>query len=167
MVLMWVHYLIFQLVTEILTVSTRLIISSAATTHKGQQQATTMPEIVDLTESNVFAFEVAGNPKALPRMRYFRNGFYNPAGNNMHAFRMAVRQCLPLTAHGPIFEKGISVTLTVKFYMKRPNSDFVGGQRMAGKLRAALPSTAPIRPDIDNLAKFVLDSCNGVLLLHC
>ena len=122
-----------------------------------------MPEIVDLTESNVFAFEVSGNPKALPRMRYFRNGFYNPARNNMHAFRAAVQQILPLTVHGPIFGKGVSVTLTVKFYMKRPNSDFVHDQRMAGNLRAALPITKPIRPDIDNLAKFVLDSCNGIL----
>ena len=43
--------------------------------------------------------------------------------------------------------------------MKRPNTDFCPG----GRLRSALPLVRPIHPDIDNLAKFVLDSLNGIL----
>lgn len=123
-------------------------------------------DIVDLTgeeTSSAYVVEITGNPKALPRMRYFRNGFYNPARNTMQQFRTAIRQSLPITMHGAIFGRNVPVTLTIKFYLKRPNKDFVGGQRGAGRLRSGLPLAAPITPDIDNLAKLVLDSCNGLL----
>ena len=48
--------------------------------------------------------------------------------------------------------------------MARPNKDFVNNDRVLGRLKptAALRLFPPIKPDIDNLAKFVLDALNGV-----
>ena len=134
-------------------------------------------EVVDLTvdsdneqvnndvvmASEVVRAEVYGRPKALPRMRHFRNGFYNPARTHMAAFRMAVRAQNPATNNGVVFGKGIAVSLTIKFYMKRPLSDFKGGHRGAGMLCFWVPFVRPIRPDIDNLAKFVLNGLNGLV----
>ena len=56
-------------------------------------------DVVDLTVDSsdneevvmapeVVRAEVYGRPKALPRMRHFRNGFYNPARTHMAAFRL-------------------------------------------------------------------------------
>ena len=62
-------------------------------------------EVVDLTGdddpilllSNVesIELEVMGPPKALPRMRHFRNRFFNPAGGAMRRFRAAVLEQVP------------------------------------------------------------------------
>ncbi|CAB9501168.1 unknown protein [Seminavis robusta] len=84
----------------------------------------------------------------------------------MLAFKDAVKTAIPEARNGPIFGKKEAVSMTIKFYLKRPNSDFVRGIRNAGALKACfhgLFSAALIRPDIDNLCKFVLDSCNGIL----
>lgn len=53
----------------------------------------------------------------------------------------------------------------MEFYLKRPDSDFVGRNRSNAQLtRSALLNSWPtMRPDIDNLVKFVLDSLNGVV----
>ena len=69
-----------------------------------------------------------------------------------------------------LFSEGESLRLSIVFRMKRPASHFVAGRRTgpssrlkpafsAGRLRPA----AAIRSDVDNLAKFVMDSLNGVV----
>ena len=132
-------------------------------------------EVVDLTGDDndevgiepavddVVRVLVFGQPKALPRMRYFRNGFYNPARGDMAAFRAAVRAQNHATMNGVVFGRGVPVAVTVWFHMKRPKSDFKSGHRMAGMLRQWVPCVRPIRPDVDNLAKFVLDGMNGLV----
>ena len=55
------------------------------------------------------------------------------------------------------------MTLTVRLYMRRPNSDFQGGHRLTGMLKSMVAFVCPIRPDIDNLTKFVLDGLNGLV----
>ena len=82
----------------------------------------------------------------------------------MRRFRSAVLEQVPgLDSQGPAFGRGVAVEMEVKFHCKRPNSDFVGNVRGAGRLRSWLPRVRPIRPDIDNLAKFVLDGLNGLV----
>ena len=76
----------------------------------------------------------------------------------MNAFAAAARQQCPQQAVYPIFERGVPLEMQIKFHMKRPNSDF----RPGGFLRGQAAYVRPIRPDIDNLAKFVLDSLNGI-----
>ena len=68
-----------------------------------------------------------------------------------------------MTNYGVLFKSGIPVSLTVKCYMRRPNTDFKKGSRVAAMLKKVTGgSVRPIRPDIDNLAKFVLDGLNGL-----
>ena len=59
------------------------------------------------------------------------------------------------------------VEMKVWFYLKKPESDFVGRRRGEGRLRPKALSMeetiVPIKPDVDNLAKFLLDALTGVL----
>ena len=120
-------------------------------------------EVIDLTSATEkYAIEVPGQPKALPRSRHFHNGFFHGARREMKVFKSKVREAIPETASGPLYARGVPVQMEVKFYMRRPNSDFRGGRRTGGVLRSLLPNARPIRPDIDNLAKFVLDASNGL-----
>ena len=95
-------------------------------------------------------------------MHHFRNGFYNSAKKEMALFRASVREQVPFVNSGVVFGKGVPVTLTVKCYMRRPNSDFKGSH-ISGSLKAVVSMVRPIPPDIDNLAKFVLDALNGLV----
>ena len=81
----------------------------------------------------------------------------------MAAFRAAVRQQIPAVNAGVVFGVGVPVVVTVKFFMRRPNHDFKGGNRSSGCLKSMVALVRPIRPDIDNLAKFVLDGLNGLV----
>lgn len=72
----------------------------------------------------------------------------------------------------PVFEKQV-ISIQIISRMKRPNKHFIANRPGPGRLRQATDkqSTAAIstshlqvtRTDVDNLAKFVLDSLNGVL----
>ena len=71
-----------------------------------------------------------------------------------------------------LFSEGESLRLSIIFRMKRPASHFVAGRRTgpSSRLKPAFSSAggrpmpaAAIRSDVDNLAKFVMDSLNGVL----
>jgi Holliday junction resolvase RusA-like endonuclease len=57
---------------------------------------------------------------------------------------------------------GYTVVL-IYCYMKRPNSDFTNSQRGFGRLKSKIPLTRPFVPDINNLAKFVLDGLNRLV----
>jgi Holliday junction resolvase RusA-like endonuclease len=134
-----------------------------------------MAEVIDLTSSDddnddeyhVFKihFEVEGEPVPQPRPRKGKYGsaLYDPASKKKKAFQHLVKNIIPATRHGPVFDKGVAVTVVLRSYQKRPNSDFRGGNRYLGMLKAMLPCCRPIRPDIDNLAKFVLDGLNGLV----
>ena len=54
------------------------------------------------------------------------------------------------------------VEMKVWFYLKRPESDFVGRHRGEGRLKPEALSVeetmVPVKPDADNLAKFLLDA---------
>jgi hypothetical protein len=58
-----------------------------------------------------------------------------------------------------------ALAVTIIFRMKRPNNHFVAGKRGPDRLRPTAPNqtSGNLRTDVDNLAKFVLDSLNGVL----
>ena len=61
-----------------------------------------------------------------------------------------------------VFPQGVPVAVEIRCCMRRPNQDFQGGCRL-NSLKSFLPSVRPVVPDIDNLAKFVLDAMNGVV----
>lgn len=118
---------------------------------------------IDLTTNETVYITIQGPPKALPRSRHFRNGFFNPARRQISLFKEMVRQQVPSTRTGVVFSFATPVQVTIKFFMKRPNTDFKRGERVPGMLRGMIPPVRPIRPDIDNLCKFILDGLNGVV----
>jgi Holliday junction resolvase RusA-like endonuclease len=64
----------------------------------------------------------------------------------------------------PVFEEKSLLAMTIVFRLKRPLKDFVASRRGPGRLRLVAPSQVALtRTDVDNLAKFVLDSLNEVL----
>ena len=68
------------------------------------------------------------------------------------------------TVHGTLFEATVPVAMEITFYMKRPLKDFKNGNREVGNLKHSIPNGPTVCvPDIDNMAKFVLDACNGLL----
>ena len=112
-----------------------------------------------------YEFYIPGNPTPLPRSRFFRGGFFNHSRQAMRDFGLNVRRNLSLTGPGVLFDRQKPVTVTIWFYLKRPATDFVGRQRCPGNLRneSLQCPVLPIGPDIDNLAKFVLDAMNGIV----
>ena len=55
--------------------------------------------------------------------------------------------------------------MSIIFRLKRPLKHFVANKRGNGRLKDNAPNalSAELRTDVDNLAKFVLDSCNELL----
>jgi Holliday junction resolvase RusA-like endonuclease len=129
------------------------------------------------------AFTVRGNPLPLRRHRTARGFVYNPSAKAQESFRDIISHMvtgfrdelhllkgthLPIAAGVPFFPEGQALVMTILFSMKRPNNHFVANRRGmledGCRLKATAPSvTSPTRTDVDNLAKFVLDSCNGLL----
>jgi Holliday junction resolvase RusA-like endonuclease len=108
-------------------------------------------------------FRIRGNPLPLQRHRQTRRGFvYNPSLTAQTAFRQVLETQLMLET--PLFDDTIPLHMSCRFYMKRSLSDFVA-QTRGRPLKASRAATAvsPRTPDVDNLAKFVLDSFNGLL----
>jgi len=102
----------------------------------------------------MITFQVQGNPVAQPRpRRSVRGGVYTPA-KGIKAWRtriaIAARQQKIKTIQGPII-------LNLMFFMPRPKSHF-----RTGRHAAVLKDSSPLRhiqtPDIDNLAKAVMDA---------
>jgi Holliday junction resolvase RusA-like endonuclease len=78
-------------------------------------------------------------------------------------FKEAVLGAIPETALGYTYPNGVAVTATIICYMKRPNSDFTNSQRGLGQIKSMIPLARPYVPDINNLAKFVLDGLNRLV----
>lgn len=123
-------------------------------------------------------FTVRGNPLPLRRHRTSRGFVYNPSAAAQTSFREAVENLLFGAAASretdardaesestPLWHSGYTLAVTILFHMKRPNLHFIAGKPGPGRLRPTAPkqSCSNMRTDVDNLAKFVLDSLNGLL----
>ena len=127
-----------------------------------------MEVVVDLTRDDnlIQRIEIAGEPRSLPRARTSwrsKQKYYNPATKDLNDFKNVVRSAIPQIALGYLYPTGVPVSITLIFYMKRPNYDFTNGQRETGRLKSMLPWIRPQVPDIDNLAKFILDGMNALV----
>ena len=102
------------------------------------------------------AFNVPGAPVPQPRPRVTTRGghghAYTPAKHPVHAYRQAVAAAARAAGAGV---HGEPVEVCVDFVFERPKSHL----RKAG-LAADAPEIP--RADLDNMAKAVLDSLNGV-----
>ena len=99
---------------------------------------------------------VRGNPIAQPRPRITVRGrhgvAYVPRGHAIHEWRAAIREEMErcVSESGQAFPiRGVSLHVMMAFHLRKPKSN-----------RKRLPIS---RPDLDNLAKAVLDAGNGVI----
>lgn len=106
---------------------------------------------------------VRGGPRPLRRHRTSRGFVYNPSAPYQSAFRQVALDALGMRADDPpLFENEHSLSIRVVFRMQRPKSHFVGSKPGQGRLREG-SEILPRKTDVDNLAKFVLDSLQGIV----
>lgn len=124
------------------------------------------PQVINLVNPNEHTFTVAGNPVPMPRPRFNGRNFFipNEARRAREHFQEQVKIALPATRHGTIYGPRDALTITLIFNMLRPQRDFVNSDRHRElKTSALLRTVPPTGPDIDNLAKFVLDALNELV----
>ena len=103
---------------------------------------------------------IDGKPVAQKRHRYtFKKGFarnYDPSFTDKKKFKAKVLEFKP--------NKMIksSIVLCMTFHMPRPKSHYRTG-KYSHLLKDNAPKTHIVKPDIDNLAKFVMDALQGIL----
>ena len=102
-------------------------------------------------------FEVLGDPKPQGRPRAFKRGkhiqMYSPKTEWKESVKYAAAK------EEPIYAEAIEIRL--EFYFARPKSHFGTGKN-AEKLKSSAPKYHTKKPDVDNLAKAVLDACQDV-----
>ena len=103
--------------------------------------------------------KVRGKPIALERHRWTTTGTrkqphtYNPVKKEQESFRSALYAAMEST--GKKFEDGITAwDVSCGFFFPRPKHHFT----FEGKLRPDCPKWHVIKPDLDNLVKFVVDA---------
>ena len=107
--------------------------------------------------STVVTFTVPGNPVPQPRARVStRGGFaraYVPGKHPVHDYRRAVAEAAKAAG---LRSTGKPLAVGIRAVFARPASH---------RTRAGLREGAPVlpRPDVDNIAKAVLDSLQGVM----
>lgn len=125
---------------------------------------------------------VRGNPLPLRRHRTSRGFVYNPSSKAQASFRnetsmlvfgvpCAGLQPAPTSTpqaprlSPPLFSADKTLAVTLILSLRRPLSHFRSSKRETRTLKASAPNalTCTTRTDADNLAKFVLDACNGLL----
>lgn len=135
---------------------------------------------VESKDFTMVRFKVRGNPVPLARHRTSRGFIFNPSAKKQQQFCNVVLDMLPdhcfegndgqseitksVDHIKPVFgEHLISVRIISR--MKRPLKHFVGGKAGPGRLRTCSKAShlQLTRSDVDNFAKFILDSLNGVL----
>ena len=102
----------------------------------------------------MIVFRVPGRPVPQPRQRHARNGGnYIPADHPVHGYKHAISleaRRVMARERASIFTAALEVRIT--FLLPRPKSIKTTGRQ-----------PAPVKPDLDNLAKSCLDALNGVL----
>lgn len=107
--------------------------------------------------TGALTFFVAGTPKAQPRPRaaFFagRAHIYNP--KDADAWKKAV--AVAASRHTPAAVPEGGIILGLAFAFKRPASHFRTGKN-AGLVKSSAPKNHTSKPDLDNLAKAVMDT---------
>ena len=131
------------------------------------------------SSKKMLKFTVRGKPVPLRRHRTSRGFMYNPSAKMQMEFRQVVSDMVfpsvtpssveeyieaTTSQPEPIFKEDEYLAVTLLFRLKRPKSHFVGSKPGPGRLRPTSPGRLhTTRTDVDNLAKFVLDSLNDLV----
>ena len=109
-----------------------------------------------MTEINLTVY---GKPEAQKRAKFFRHKNFvqvtDPSAKDKKDFAYAAWEQKP---DDLIVSE---IEMTVRFYFNRPKGDF-GTGRNSAKLKPSAPIHHKMKPDLDNLVKFVKDSLNKV-----
>jgi Holliday junction resolvase RusA-like endonuclease len=126
-------------------------------------------------------FTVNGNPVPLARHRTYRGYVFNPSAKKQHQFASVVLKMLPSSCFlnstsilgstirtpdnvVPIFKDDEIIDVKLLCRMKRPKHHFRNSIPGPGRLKETAPDSLFVtRTDVDNLAKFVLDSLNQIV----
>lgn len=155
--------------------STNTFVMESSNSTNGSGKADTMVEL-DVNRK-MLKFTVRGKPVPLRRHRTSRGFMYNPSAKSQLEFRKVVSEMIYPTDNDDavlpivyddttpvLFEEEEFLAVTILFRLRRPKSHFVGGKPGPGRLRPTSPGRLhPTRTDVDNLAKFVLDSLNELV----
>jgi Holliday junction resolvase RusA-like endonuclease len=103
--------------------------------------------------------EVPGKPVCQQRARFARGRVYDPSCKEKANFNKRFWEVHAESGGGapPVFEVPLRITLTCTF--PRLQKHFA----RTGELRDDAPTYFTNTPDVDNLAKFVMDALNGTL----
>jgi len=122
-----------------------------------------MVEVVDIADDSAVRvsckLELEGVPNAQAGPRIGKCGFCKPNSKAKTGFKAIVKSGASDT---PTFEEGQLVAVKIKFHMRRPDAHFKCNDRLKA-LKAIPPFAHVASPDIDNLAKFVLDGMNKLV----
>jgi Holliday junction resolvase RusA-like endonuclease len=101
---------------------------------------------------------------------------YNPSAAAQEMFRDSILTMLPQKYHPTIIDDGVDdapctffsktdfLEMSIVFRLKRPKTHFVNSKPGEGRIKDSAPKRFHAsKTDVDNLAKFVLDSLNGIL----
>lgn len=109
------------------------------------------------------AFDVEGDPAPEPRPRFDLRSGRTYVPKTADAWKLRVRAAARARIRGlqgggvEPAAAGLPISVDLEFRLPRPRSHF-GTGRNAGRLRAAAPEEHVRAPDVDNLAKAVLDA---------
>lgn len=101
-------------------------------------------------------FAVLGEPVPKARPRVVNGHAYTPAKTKNHEEKIAL--IYKSIYHGDRFDKGISLRVKTDFYRTIPKS----ARKQDRELMRSGVKRPTVKPDIDNLAKTVLDALLGV-----
>merc|ERR1712071_742207 len=134
-----------------------------------------------LQNSVQLKFTVHGKPQPLRRHRSSKGFMYNPSAKAQNLFRGVVKSILfpgSLNIDDDddddndndndeyFFHEDDFLVMNIIFKLRRPRKHFIGNKAGPGRLRETAPKQLFAgRVDVDNLAKFVLDSLNGLVYL--
>ena len=150
----------------------RLAIANAMAMAEPVASAAAFVDLTGDTAMDVHQIYIPGRPVPKKSVKWGpgRGGpqaahWYQPGSNVRNNVREAILDKLPQARHSPIFSAEEPVTITVWFLLPRPVDDFKSKSRIGNALTKVARAIlfAPIKPDLDNLLKHVLDACTGCL----
>ena len=106
-------------------------------------------------------FSVNGLPIAQGSKRVIGKAVIESNQSRLKPWRQEVAQMALAEMDGDLTYSG-PVSVTVMFFLPRPRGHY-GTGRNADKLRDSAPAAPAVKPDIDKLARSVLDALTGIV----
>ncbi len=107
-------------------------------------------------------YTIKGKPISQKRHRHTKKGFtYDPLSKEKKIFKLKILE-QKINKYKTTKTTKDPVNIHILFYFKRPKSHYRTG-KYCKELKKDVPFCHITKPDVDNLAKFVLDGLTGVL----